>query len=179
MLFLLFHLDGERYALEAAEIAEVLPLAATKTIPGAPAWAAGILMHRGEPVPVIDVPWLALGRPAQHLRSTRLVLVRYRLPAAAEPAFAQPRVRLLGLIVERATQTTRIPRDAFRGSGIATPHARWLGPVASDAHGVVQWVAVQHIVDGDVRALLFDYAASLDPAGPLASPAGAPAGGGL
>ncbi len=26
MLFLLFHLDGERYALDAAEIAEVLPL---------------------------------------------------------------------------------------------------------------------------------------------------------
>ncbi|AOK49291.1 chemotaxis protein CheW [Burkholderia sp. MSMB617WGS] len=176
MLFLLFHLDGERYALDAAEIAEVLPLAATKTIPGAPAWAAGILMHRGEPVPVIDVPRLALGRAAQPLRSTRLVLVRYRLPAA-EPAVAPPRVRLLGLIVERATQTARIARDAFRDSGIATPHARWLGPIASDADGVVQWVAVQHIVSGDARALLFDYAAALDPAGASAPLAGAPTGG--
>ncbi|AHI80978.1 cheW-like domain protein [Burkholderia thailandensis E444] len=120
---------------------------------------------------MIDVPRLALGRPAQPLRSTRLVLVRYRLPASAEPAFAPPRARLLGLIVERATQTARIARDAFRDSGLATPHARWLGPIASDADGVVQWVAVQHIVDGDARALLFDYAASLDSHG-------APAGGG-
>ncbi|WDD92957.1 chemotaxis protein CheW [Burkholderia sp. FERM BP-3421] len=154
MLFLLFELNGDRYALDAGEIAEVLPLAATKAIPGAPDWVSGILMHRGVPVPVIDVARLALGRPAQALRSTRLVLVRHR--GSGEPGDA----RLLGLIVERATQTARIERDAFHDPGIATPHARWLGPVASDADGVVQWVAVRHLLDGPARALLFDEPAA-------------------
>jgi chemotaxis-related protein WspB len=70
MLFLLFDLDGDRYALDAAGIAEVLALAPTKSIPGAPAWVAGMFERHGEPVPVIDVspragslqPW-----PGQYL----------------------------------------------------------------------------------------------------------------
>ena len=70
-LFLMFELDGERYALDAADIEEVLPLAATKAVPGAPEWIAGLLMRSGQPVPVIDVPMLALGRRAHALRSTR------------------------------------------------------------------------------------------------------------
>ena len=43
MLYLLFQLDGDRYALNVAQIAEVLPLAATKSIPGTPAWVAGVI----------------------------------------------------------------------------------------------------------------------------------------
>jgi chemotaxis-related protein WspB len=152
MLFLLFELDGDRYALDAAEIVQVLPLVSTKSIPGSPAWVAGVFDRHGEPVPVIDVSHLALGRAARQLRSTRLVLVRYEPENVydnAEPA------HLLGLIVERATQTRRIEQQAFAASGVATPHARWLGPVASDAVGVVQWVKVQQMLDDDVKALLF------------------------
>lgn len=44
-LFLMFELDGERYALDAADIDEVLPLATTKVVPGAPDWIAGLLMR--------------------------------------------------------------------------------------------------------------------------------------
>ncbi|WP_240156451.1 chemotaxis protein CheW, partial [Burkholderia sp. Ax-1720] len=73
MLFLLFELEGARYALDAADIAEVLPLAAAKPIPGAPAWVAGIVIHRGVPVPVIDVSRLALGRAAAPRRSARTI----------------------------------------------------------------------------------------------------------
>ena len=71
--------------------------------------------------------------------------------------------RLLGLIVERATQTRRIERAQFLDSGIATPHARWLGPVANDGVGLVQWVEVQQMLSDDVKALLFPQAASAQP----------------
>jgi chemotaxis-related protein WspB len=156
MLCLLFDLDGERYALDAAQIVEVLALMPTKSIPGAPAWVAGVFERHGEPVPVIDVPQLALGRPAHALRSTRIVLVRYAADAApgahADPAAPQ---RVLGLIVERATQTRRIERSRFADSGVATPHARWLGPVASDVDGLVQRVDVHDMLDDSVKALLF------------------------
>jgi chemotaxis-related protein WspB len=160
MLFLLFELDGDQYALNAADIAEVLPFVPTKSIPGAPAWVAGILERRGSPVPVIDVPMLALGRAAHRLRSTRLVLVRYDAPqvGSGTGSHADRPERVLGLIVERATQTRRIAREAFRDSGVATPHARWLGPVASYAAGLVQWVAVQQMLGDEVRALLFAHA---------------------
>jgi chemotaxis-related protein WspB len=151
MLFLLFDLDGERYALDSAAIVEVLALAPTKSIPGTPAWVAGMVERHGQPVPVIDVSQLALGRPARQLRSTRLVLVRYGDVESSH---------LLGLIVERATQTRRIEREQFADSGIATPHARWLGPVANDGMGLVQWVEVQQMLSEEVKALLFPQAAA-------------------
>lgn len=163
MLFLLFELDGDRYALDAAGIVEVLGLVPARSIPGAPAWIAGVFERHGESVPVIDVPQLALGRAARKLRSTRVVLVRYS-PVPPAHAIARDSSRepahLLGLIVERATQTRRIERGQFADSGVATPHARWLGPIASDATGLIQWIEVQQMFDDDVKALLFPQTAS-------------------
>jgi chemotaxis-related protein WspB len=158
MLFLLFDLDGDRYALNAAEIVEVLALMPTKAIPGAPVWVAGVVERQGEPVPVIDLPQLALGRAARQLRSTRLVVVRYGTADAVHDGSGAPEHRL-GLIVERATQTRRIEREQFVGSGVATPHARWLGPVAHDAAGLIQWVEVQQMLDDNVKAILFPQTA--------------------
>jgi chemotaxis-related protein WspB len=151
MLFLLFDLDGERYALDAAQIVEVLALQPTRPIPGAPAWVAGVAERHGEPLPVIDVPRLALGRDARRLLSTRLVIVEYR----ASEASAEP--HLLGLFVEGATQTRRIAHEQFADTGVATPHARWLGPVANDGQGFVQWVEVRHMLTDDVKAVLFPH----------------------
>lgn len=148
-LFLMFDLDGERYALDAADIDEVLPLAAAKAVPGAPEWIAGLLMRGGQPVPVIDVPMLALGRRAHALRSTRLVMVRHRV----EPL---DRARVIGLIVERATQTLRIDRAAFRASGISTARTRWLGRVAHTPDGIVQQVSVSDLIGDVARSYLFD-----------------------
>ncbi|MPW22461.1 chemotaxis protein CheW [Paraburkholderia sp. CNPSo 3157] len=153
MLFLLFELDRDRYALNAADVVEVQALTAAKAIPGAPAWVAGVIERHGEPVPVIDLAQLALGRPSLQWRSTRLVLVRYR--DARERGGANTSSQLLGLIIERATQTRRIERERFADSGIATPHARWLGPVVSDELGIIQWVDVQQMLDDDVKSLLF------------------------
>ncbi|KVX08601.1 chemotaxis protein CheW [Burkholderia ubonensis] len=160
MLFLLFELDGERYALEATRIVEVLALAPLKSIPGAPPWIAGAIDRHGKPVPVVDVAQLALGRAARRLRSTRLVVVRCYTPDA-QPDAGSTAGRMLGLIVEHATQTCRIDPARFADSGIATPHARWLGPVAGDASGFVQWVDVRRMLDDDARTLLFPPAQPL------------------
>jgi chemotaxis-related protein WspB len=147
---------------------------------------AGVAERHGAPLPVLDVAQLALGRPARQRLSTRLVIVRYESAAAAlcegdpregdprdsDPRDGQPRsgdsregarrdgagAHMLGLIVESATQTRRIERAQFAGTGIATPHARWLGPVADDAGTLVQWVQVQQMLNDDVKALLFPQA---------------------
>ncbi|WP_415750505.1 chemotaxis protein CheW [Burkholderia sp. BCC1993] len=145
----MFELDGERYALDAADIDEVLPLATAKAVPGAPEWIAGLLMRGGQPVPVIDVPMLALGRRAHALRSTRLVMVRYRVGQL-------DRERVIGLIIERATQTLRIDRTAFRASGVSTARTRWLGRVANTPGGIVQQVSVSDLIDDVARLYLFD-----------------------
>ena len=49
MLFLLFQLGKDRYALEASRVVEVVPLLALKQLPQAPKGVAGIFNYRGPP----------------------------------------------------------------------------------------------------------------------------------
>ncbi|PZR50095.1 chemotaxis protein CheW [Paraburkholderia fungorum] len=152
MLFILFTLDSERYVIDATQVERLMPLtpqSPPKAIPGAPSWVAGVLDHEGAALPVIDLPALALGRPAAQLMSTRVVLVRY--PHAGT-------VRLLALLLEGATRTIRLAAEAFHDAGIDMPHARYLGPVASEAGSLVQWIRVEHLLPDDVKALLFPEA---------------------
>jgi chemotaxis-related protein WspB len=81
MLFILFQIRRDRYALPASDIIEVLPLINLKGLPNAPAGVAGILNYRGTPVPVIDVNEMILGEPAAQRLSTRIILVKYPLEA--------------------------------------------------------------------------------------------------
>ena len=63
--------------------------------------------------------------------------------------------RLLGLILEQATETVHYDPAAFQPVGLDTPAARYLGPVLSDARGMVQAVRVADLLSEPVRALLF------------------------
>ena len=149
MLFLIFRLDQDRYALNAAEVVEVLPLGPLKALPNTPAWVAGVFSYQGQLVPVIDLPSLALGRPAFRRLSTRMVVVRY------PPADAASDSKLLAIVVEQATRTIHREPAEFTSCGVATPQARYLGPVASDPAGLVQWINVQGLLPDDVKAMLF------------------------
>ena len=150
MLFLLFELARDRYVLDVSQVAEVLPLVDIRQMPQAPTAVAGILNYRGTPVPVIDVSQLTLGRPAERRLSTRIVLVHY--PGA------DGQTRLLGLIAERATQTVRREETDFVASGITNEGAPYLGPVAADARGLLQWLDVRTLLPASVRDLLLGQA---------------------
>jgi len=147
MLFLVFELARDRYALDVRQVAEVLPLVAIKEIPQTPPAVAGILNYRGAPVPVIDVSQLTLGRPAERRLSTRIVLVHY--PDAAG------QTRLIGLIAERATQTVRRDAADFVSSGVTCEGASYLGPVAADSRGLLQWLDARTLLPPSVRDALF------------------------
>ncbi|AWY43044.1 chemotaxis protein CheW [Pseudomonas putida] len=148
VLFLVFHIGSERYALRATEVAEVLPRLPLKPIAHAPQWVAGVFAWRGAVVPVIDLSALTFGTPAQLRTSTRLVLVHYQ---ADENLPAQ----LLGLILEQATGTVRCDPADFQPYGLDNPQAPYLGPVRKDQQGLLQWVRVADLLDERVRALLF------------------------
>jgi len=150
-LYLLFRIGGDRYALDAGDVVEVLGMRVLKQVPGAPAWVAGMLDRRGVPVPVIDMSQLAGKGAAAAVTSTRLALVRYGVDAADGGDSG----RLLGLILEQATETVHYDPAAFTPYGLDNPGARYLGPVLSDAQGMVQAVKVADLLPASVRALLY------------------------
>ena len=147
MLFLLFRLGKDRYAIEAKRVVEVLPMLAAKQIPQAPPAVRGVFDFRGQPVPLVDLSQMALGRPAREQLSTRIVLVDY--------PDGRGGTRLLGLLAEQVTETLRRNPEEFPDSGVELPDAPWLGPVASDPGGLVQRIDVAQLLTPDVRALLF------------------------
>jgi methyl-accepting chemotaxis protein WspA len=147
VLFLLFQLGEERYALDAGEVVEVLPLVAITPLPQAPNGVAGFFNYRGAPVPALDLSQLALGRPAQRRLNTRIVLVNYR-GAGAD-------AHLLGLIAEKATETLRREAADFAPSGVANPAAPYLGPVTMSERGPVQKIELAGLVPPALRAMLF------------------------
>ncbi len=153
-LFLVFRIGGERYALKATEVAEVLPRLPLKPIAHAPLWVAGIFAHRGALVPVVDLCALTFGTAAQARTSTRLVLVNYQPQPWLE-------ARWLGLILEQATDTLRCDPAEFQPYGLANREAPYLGPVREDALGLMQWIGVADLLTDDVRALLFASELSL------------------
>jgi chemotaxis-related protein WspB len=147
MLFLLFRLGKDRYAIEARRVVEVLPLLASKQIPQAPPAVRGAFDFRGVPVPLIDMTQLALGHPARENLSTRIVLVRHPDGRGGE--------RLIGLLAEHVTETMRREPGDFRDSGVELPEAAWLGPVTPHEGALVQWIQVEQLLTPELRALLF------------------------
>jgi chemotaxis-related protein WspB len=147
VLFLVFQLGGERYLLDSAEVAEVLPLVELKRIPRAPAGVAGVLRFRGGTVPVVDLGEVALGRPVERRLSTRIILAHYATPRGDK--------KLLGLVAERVTDTVRRDRSDFAPAGVTSPDAPYLGPLTRDEHGLMQWILVEQLLPESVRAALF------------------------
>jgi chemotaxis-related protein WspB len=147
MLFLLFQLGQDRYLLDTGRVAEVLPLVAITQIPQAPPGVAGLFNYRGVPVPVVDLSQLALGRPARNRLNTRIVLVHYPDGSGG--------TQLLGLIAERVTETVRRDEADFVASGVSSDRAPYLGPVATDARGLLQWIVVESLLPVSVRDVLF------------------------
>jgi chemotaxis-related protein WspB len=147
MLFILLRLGDDRYALDALQIAEILPLVGVKQIPQAPAGVVGVIDYHGAPVPLIDLSQMALGRPARWRLGTRIVLVNYPDPDGT--------THLLGLLSEWATETMHRDPAAFVASGVRNDATPYLGPVAADAHGLVQWIKVDKLLPSSLRDLLF------------------------
>jgi len=145
MQFLAFHLGEERYGLPARDLARVLPFLECRPLAGAPDFVAGLIDYQGTPVPVIDLPMLVCRRPALPFLDTRILLVNYR-PSPDD-------ARLLGLIAERVTGLVVLEQSDFCEPGVATA-LRCLGKVATAA-GLLQLVDLDHLLTGEVRAVLF------------------------
>jgi chemotaxis-related protein WspB len=153
MLFLIFKLGKDRYAVEAKRVLEVLPLLAIKRLPQAPRGVAGIFNLRGQPVPALDLNELAFGQPARERLTTRIIVVMH--------ADATGRSHPLGLIAENVTQTvSKNPKD-FIDPGVAISGAPYLGPIVMDAEGPIQWLNSQQLLSPPIRDLLFSEAATL------------------
>lgn len=141
MLYLLMDAGTDTYAVASASVLEVVPCAFLKSAPGVPPSIAGILNHRGRPVPVVDSGLLLAGRPCPVLFSTRIVLQYVAIAG---------RRRVLGLMGENVTRV-----HAFEESDFVEPGARAVdfpcaGRVAALGDRWVQRLDLQSVLTENV-----------------------------
>jgi chemotaxis-related protein WspB len=147
MLFILFQIDQDRYAIPASRIVEVLPLLKLKDFLQVPAGISGLFNYRGALVPVVDLNVMARGHPATQRLSTRIILV--------ECSFDGKRKRMLGLVAEHATETMQISSEAFSETGVASDGAPYLGRVTNHTGSFIQWVEIEKLLTPAIRDSLF------------------------
>ena len=146
MLCLFVRAGAERLAVQAAAVLEVVPAVRLHEPAGAPPWVAGVFRFRGVVTPVIDLHKLAVGTPCPVRLSTRVVLIEY-------PTLDGPRP--LGLLAERVTDLRPL---AVTGPGYAPgspADGPDLGPLVTDAEGVVRLLSVGRLVPAAFRDALF------------------------
>jgi len=147
MLFLLFRLGESRYVLATRDVVEVVPGIRLTRLPTAPDYVAGLFNYRGTSVPVIDVSSLLLQQASAPHLSTRVALVK--VPVAGDDE------RLLGLLIEQATETVKIDEHEFVDPGIQAPDAACLGPVYPDTDGLITRLEPRRVLQRLDQNILF------------------------
>lgn len=147
MLLLAFRIGTERYAIKASNIVEVVPQVRLKRIPLAAPYVAGAFDYRGAPVPVVDLCQLFEQRPCGAQMSTRIMLIRF--PSA------DGHIRLLGVIAEQVTETIQAEPAEFVSAGIEVSEGPFLGGIARDGNGLIQYVDTERLLPEDIARELF------------------------
>jgi len=146
MLFLLFNIDNEKYAISVEEIIEVVELVKFTNIPQAPAYVRGLMNYRGDIIPVIDLPYLLLRRDYKPMLSTRIILINLKI---------RKRREILGVITENITDTKAFQKKNIRKSGIKLENIPYLGKVISDNNEIIHILEVSKILPKDLKNSLY------------------------
>ncbi len=144
MLYLVFQVGSDRYAIEGGQVIEVLPLVHWKYIPQAPAGVVGVFDYHHTPVPLIDLAELMLGKPSRRWIRARIIVVNKPEETGEE--------QLLGLLVEQVTETTRQIEWGSGHSGVVIAGAPYLGPITINAGGIIQRIEIQNLLPRDARS---------------------------
>lgn len=147
VLLVVFQMGGERYALDSRHVVEIVPLVRFRELPRAPEYVCGLFEYRGQVTPVVDLSSLAGKGSSQRLLSTRIILAHYR--------DSGDRVRVLGLLAERVTDTIAVDEKDLQPTGIRIEDSPYFRKVVTDPAGMIQCIELEELLPKPVRDLLF------------------------
>jgi chemotaxis-related protein WspB len=147
MLFLIFKIGDETYAIKAETVVEVVDLVNFTKIPQTPEYISGLMNYRGSILPVIDLPHLLLGKKYNSMLSTRIILIDFVLKREKNT---------LGIIAENLTETRAFDKKNIKKSGIQLNTIPYLGRVISDNNEIIHILDIQKILPEDLSNSLFN-----------------------
>ena len=150
MQYVKFNLDEFRYVLSISDVVEIIPFVRLTPLPNLPDYLAGLCNYRGFSVPVIDLCSLFLKRPCNKKLSTRIIVVEVMENNSDK--------RMVGLMVEKATEIIKVKEDSFMDAGVYGDDLPYLGPVVADSTGLVSRIQPNEIFSQIDSEILFPAA---------------------
>ncbi|MEB3180169.1 MAG: chemotaxis protein CheW [Nostocaceae cyanobacterium] len=139
MLMLLFYVGDDLYALDSAQVVEIIPRVVLRKIHHAPDYVAGLFNYRGVIVPVIDLCHLIQGKASRPYLSTRIIMVNYIAKDNTK--------RCLGLMTERVTETLNKSDTEVMGVETEFDEAHpYLGNIIMDEKGMIQRIRLEYLL---------------------------------
>ncbi len=129
MQYVKFNLDKFRYVLPVVDVVEIIPYVKLKAPLQLTEYMAGQCTYRGIIVPVIDLCSLIIKKPCKRKLSTRILLVEVTESNSTD--------KLVGLMVEKATEIVKVEEDSFIDSGVYEEDLPYIGPVLADSSGLI------------------------------------------
>jgi chemotaxis-related protein WspB len=146
VLFLIFKIENEKYAIPAKEIVEVVDLVHFTKIPQTPGYIKGLMNYRGKVLPVIDLPFLFLKRDFKPMLSTRIILMNYKV---------KKRIEIIGVVAENITETLNFDKNSIKKSGIKLDTLPYLGKVISNNNEIIHILEITKILPKELKNSLF------------------------
>lgn len=136
-MLLLFEIEENLYAIDTAQVVEIVPLVLIRKVLAAPNHIAGVFNYHGRILPAIDLCQLIRGTPCQVSYSTRIVIVS---------DLVRNQTYQLGLMAERVTETLKATAaiDANDTKQVST--VPYLGEVFISEKGMIQQIKWQHLL---------------------------------
>ena len=151
MQVLLTNVGGRRFALDCAEVVEVLPTVAHRPAGAGPPWLLGLFNLRGAMIPLVDLSVIVDGTQTIPKLGSRIVVLRLEaeLFDATRPDGG---ANLVGLLVPEAFGPfARDFAQAGAHPGFDFAGASHLGPTIADDDGFLQLLRCRRILEGDAR----------------------------
>lgn len=148
MLLLLFEICNGRFALDANQIIEIVPLVNLKKIPATPPYVAGLMNYRGNGIPVIDLCRLVENLPFEDALSTRIIIVQY----PGKDRTAKP----LGLIANNVTETVRTSSSKPPPTGVLMDKSLYDEATTPEVSDMIQWFDMNKMLQHAEIARLFE-----------------------
>jgi len=148
MLLLLFEIANGRYALDANQIIEIVPLVKLKSIPSTPDYVSGLMNYRGLGIPVIDLNQLVESVPFENAFSTRIIIINYHVKDQGD--------KPLALIANNVTESVKINLTKPPPGGIFLDKSLYDGEISQETSAMIQWFDIKKMLPGKEIMLLFD-----------------------
>lgn len=147
MQLVVFELGNESCGVDISRIQDINRMQQITEIPHAPDSVVGVINLRGKVIPVVDLRKKLGLPPAEHTKSTRIMVVR-----TGEG--------LIGMIVDAVSQVLRISSDSVEPPSpvLAGTDSRYLRGIAKIDEELIVLLDLDYVLSGKEKAEMADLA---------------------